>query len=167
MTRTAARQPARQAARPASRQADLSTIHILQKEVGLSNDDAEALKIALTGKASSADMSFEQRSKVIGHLRRLKVAQAPTTPAYTAQRPKLARSDDDHQDLRWGKARALWAKLAMGGQVRTNTDAALMAYVKRQTRVDAWRFLNGHQINEVLEALKKWCRRANIELDPS
>ena len=167
MTRTAVRQPARQAARPASRQADLSTIHILQKEVGLSKDDAEALKIALTGKASSADMSYEQRSKVIGHLRRLKAAQQPAQPVYTALRPELARSYDDFADLRWSKARALWAKLAMAGQVRTNTDAALMAYVKRQTKVDAWRFLNGHQINDVLEALKKWCHRAEIELDPS
>jgi Protein of unknown function (DUF1018) len=43
--------------------------------------------------------------------------------------------------------------------VHTNTDAALMAYVKRQTRVEHWRFLNGYQINAVIEALKAWQNR--------
>ena len=56
--------------------------------------------------------------------------------------------------------------MAQAGEVRTNTDAALTAYVKRQTSMEAWRFLNGHQINTVIESLKRWCRRANVEMTP-
>ena len=75
------------------------------------------------------------------------------------------RSADDYQDERWLKARALWHALAAAGVVRTNTDAALMTYVKRQTKLEHWRFLNGYQINAVIEALKNWCVRSGI--DPS
>jgi phage gp16-like protein len=153
-------------ARVANRRADLSTIHILQKEVGLDHDAAEALKRAVTGVASSADMSYEQRSKYIGHLKRLKAARGGSSNStYTARRPERERSVDDHRDERWSKARALWSLLSKHGQVRSDTDGALAAYVKRQTRVEHWRFLNGHQINAVIESLKAWCGRSGVEVE--
>lgn len=152
--------------RQADRRADLSTIHILQKELGLDKEAAEALKRALTGVASSADMSYEQRSKYIGHLRRLKAAgQHGGKSIYTPRRSEKQRSLDDTGDERWAKARALWALLARHGQVHTDTDQALTAYVKRQTRVEHWRFLNGHQINTVIESLKAWCSRSGVEVE--
>lgn len=154
-------------AKQADRRADLSTIHILQKELGLDKDAAEALKRALTGVASSADMSYEQRSKYIGHLRRLKAARATSDGrlTYTARRPKLERSVDDTGDARWSKARALWSLLAQHKHVRVDTDQALAAWVRRQTRVEHWRFLNGHQINTVIESLKRWCREVGVEVE--
>lgn len=152
-------------AKAANRKADLATIHILQKECGLDKDAAEALKIAITGIASSADMSFEQRSKYIGHLKRLKAAKSAKPSTYTAPRPPRDRSADDEHDERWSKARVLWSLLARHGEVRVDTDRALMAYVTRQTRVEHWRFLNGHQINTVIESLKAWCARKGVEVE--
>lgn len=152
-------------AKQANRRADLATIHVLQKDLGLDKDAAEALKRAITGVASSADMSYEQRSKYIGHLKRLQASRKGATGStYTAKRPKLQRSLSDSHDERWSKARALWGLMARNGIVRVDSDQALMAYVSRQTRTSHWRFLNGHQINAVIESLKAWCGRCGVEV---
>lgn len=151
---------------PASRNNDLAAIHIATKALGLTADDAQALKLAITGKASAKDMTVPQRRQLLAHLSGLQ-AQATGKPkaAYTGPRRAVERSASDDQDGRWSKARALWALLAAAGVVRVDTDAALTAYVKRQTKVEAWRFLNGHQINTVIESLKTWCTRSNVKFD--
>jgi Protein of unknown function (DUF1018) len=150
----------------APRQNHLAAIHMAQKALGLSAEDASALKLAVTGKASSADMSAAQRAQYLAHLSGLQERAGLISPR-PQKRPYVQRSADDDQDERWGKARALWHALAAAGVVHTNTDAALIAYVKRQTKLEHWRFLNGHQVNTVIEALKKWCLRNNIDINPT
>jgi hypothetical protein len=152
-------------ATPAPRQNHLAAIHMAQKALGLATDDATALKIAVTGVASAGDMSALQRRQYLAHLAGLQERAALARgdkPAYTPKRAPLHRTVDDDQDERWSKARALWAALGAAGVVHTDTDAALMVYVKRQTHVEHWRFLNTVQINSVIEALKRWCRRTNV-----
>lgn len=154
--------------RPANRAADIATIHVLQKQLGITKDDAEALKRQLTGKASSADMSDAQRRRVIGHLRKLEshqkaIGAALRVPA--GNRQPADRAVDDPSKTRWEKARVLWSLLARAGEVKNDTDAALQAYAKRQTGVEQWRWLNGYQINTVIESLKRWCRRAGVEFE--
>lgn len=150
----------------APRQSHLAAIHMAQKALNLSAEDASALKLAVTGKASSADMSAAQRAQYLAHLSGLQERAGLIAPR-PQKRPYVQRSADDDQDERWGKARALWHALAAAGVVHTNTDAALMAYVKRQTKLEHWRFLNGHQVNTVIEALKKWCLRNHIDINPT
>ena len=152
--------------KPDTRQAHLAAIHMAQKALGLSAEDASALKLAVTGKASSADMSPLQRKQYLAHLSGLQERAGLIAPRPT-KRPHVQRSLDDADDERWQKARALWHALAGAGVVRTNTDAALTAYVKRQTKVDAWRFLNSYQVNTVIEALKKWCDRSGVPTEPT
>lgn len=144
----------------------LAAIHMAQKALGLSADDASALKLAVTGVASSANMSALQRKQYLAHLSSLQQRAGLIAPR-PAKRPHVQRSADDADDDRWQKARALWHALAQAGVVRTNTDAALAAYIKRQTKVDAWRFLNSYQVNTVIEALKKWCVRSGVPTDPA
>lgn len=145
----------------APRQNHLAAIHMAQKALGLSADDASALKLAVTGKASSADMSAAQRSQYLAHLSGLQERAGLIAPR-PQKRPHVQRSGDDADDERWGKARALWHALAVAGVVRVDTDAALTAYVKRQTRLEHWRFLNSYQVNNVIEALKGWCMRSGV-----
>ena len=152
----------------ATRQGHLAAMHMAQKALGLSADDASALKLAVTGKASAADMTDAQRRKYLAHLSGLQARVAVAAgqqPAWQAQRKPAQRAAADDQDDRWHKARALWAALARAGHVRTDTDDALTAYVKRQTGIDAWRFLNGHQINTVIEAIKRWCLRVGVPVN--
>lgn len=146
---------------PDHRRAHLAAMHMAQKALGLSADDASALKLAVTGMASAADMGALQRKQYLAHLSSLQECAGLIAPR-PAKRPHVQRSGDDADDERWGKARALWHALAVAGVVRTDTDAALTAYVKRQTKVDAWRFLNSYQVNNVIEALKGWCQRSGI-----
>lgn len=147
----------------------LAAIHIAHKALGLSKDDACALKLSVTGVASAGDMTEQQRKRYLAHLSGLQASAALARgdkPAYTP-RPPLHRTTADDQDERWHKARALWHALAAAGVVHTNTDAALAAYVKRQTKVDAWRFLNTYQVTNVIEALKQWCLRAGVPTQPA
>lgn len=143
----------------------LAAIHIAFKALGISKDDACALKMSVTGKASAADMTEQQRRRLLAHLAGLQadVSRAKgEQPAYLPKPRPAQRAAGGDQDERWYKARALWSALAASGHVRVDTDAALTAYVKRQTHMDHWRFLNGHQVNSVIEALKRWCRRVNV-----
>lgn len=155
---------------PATRQHHLAAIHMAQKALHLSKEDAEALKLKVTGKYSAAEMTALQRRQYLAHLSNLQAQVAAARgekPAYTPKRPPVQRSGDDILDGRWSRARALWADLARAGAVRADTDVALQAYAKRQTKVDAWRFMNGHQINNVIEALKRWCSRVGVPTEPT
>ena len=141
----------------------LAAIHIAFKALGISKDDACALKQRVTGVASAGDMTEQQRKRLLAYLSGLQQTTGAPKPAHAPNRPAQQRSMDDAGDARWGKARALWADLARAGAVKVDTDAALMAYVQRQTHLEHWRFLNTFQINSVLESLKGWYAR----LEPS
>jgi len=142
----------------------IAAIHALKSRLGLSDDDYRALLRQLTGQDSSKSCTQRQRWQVRQHMQRLAERTGVARPAYTAERPVRQRSVADGHDERWAKARALWALLARAGVVRADTDAALMAYVCRQTQVSHWRFANSYQINTVIESLKLWCMRAGVEL---
>ena len=153
-----------------TRKQHLAAMHMAQKALGLTVDDASALKLAVTGVASGADMTASQRRQYLAHLAGLQASAAVARgekPAYQPKRPALVRNVDDAGDYQWGKARALWNALGVAGVVHTNTDAALQAFAKRQTGVDAWRFMTPPQITQVIESLKKMGRRTNVPVTPA
>ncbi len=155
--------------KPATRQAKLAAIHMAQKALGMDQYDAMAVKMNVVGTSSCGDMTDQQLSKYLAHLSGLQASAAIARgekPAYVPKRPALHRTTADGSDDRWHKARALWHALATAGVVRTDTDAALMAYVQRQTRMTHWRFLSTWQVNDVVESLKKWCDRKDIPTTP-
>ena len=160
--RSSSKKPTR---KPADRrQSDLAAIHIAQKALALTKEDSEALKLSVTGKASAADMTLAQRRQYLAHLSGLQAQRAGSPkPAYIGPRRELNISPDDPDNSRRAKAQALWHALAVAGHVRIDSHYALMAYVERQTKCTAWRFLNGYQINQVLEALKRWCIRVGVK----
>lgn len=155
--------------RTVDRRADLAAIHMAQKALGLSTDDASALKLAVVGVASSADMTDAQRRRYLAHLsnlqRRQKEQQAPQASvgpeqvAHAEPRRALERGQADPHDERWAVARGLWTALHRADHVHVDSDKALLAYAVRQTKVEHWRFMNTHQMNTVVESLKKWAQR--------
>lgn len=86
-----------------ARTADLKRIHALQREVGLQPDDAAAVKLAVTGVASSADMNALQRAKYIGHLdgmqRRDQAGSSTPKKRFTSRRPKRPTPSGDAAPL--------------------------------------------------------------------
>lgn len=149
----------------------IAAIHVLKSQCKLVEGDYRALLVELVGKDSCSLMSEAQLIRVRTHLQNLAVrlgvakpspAAQPGTAQFTRRRIPAKRSTSDDADERWGKARTLWGALARAGAVKVDSDAALLAYVKRQTKMEAWRFLNGYQINGVIESLKKWCARIGV-----
>lgn len=147
----------------------IAAIHVLKGQCQMSDADYRALLIQLTGKSSSKDMTAGQQAAVRTHLQNLAVrlgvakpapAATPGAAQFTRRRIPAKRSSSDEQDERWAKARTLWSQLARAAAARVDSDAALLAYVKRQTKMEAWRFLNGYQINVVIESLKEWLKRS-------
>ena len=142
---------------PANRNNDLAAIHMVQKALGMTKEDAQALKLGITGKASAADMSVAQRRMVLAHLSTLQaIANGKPNQSNQSSRPSSRPLADDAQSQ---KIRALWLTLADAGMVRNRSEAALAAYVKRQTGVEALQWLQPAQASAVIESLKKWLSR--------
>jgi hypothetical protein len=133
----------------APRQSHLAAIHMAQKALGLSAEDASALKLAITGQASSASMSAAQRAKYLAHLSGLQERAGLIAPR-PQKRPHLKRSVADEEDERWGKARALWHALAVAGVMHTDMGFTI-SNRKHSVKISA----TGSDANALFEAMCK------------
>lgn len=139
-------------AQPDNRKDDLARIHILKKELGLSDDEYRGLLSSVCGAASSGNLNQAGRALFLAHLGRLKVALGKGRPrAAKSARPKLAP--------RIGKMFSLWQQLYEARKVEKRTYAALEAWVQGQTKVDKLEWLTVAQQDQCIESLKKWLSR--------
>jgi phage gp16-like protein len=97
-------------------------------------------------------MSVPELEKVLHRLKRAGFKVRSKKPAAKSSRP-LA---DDPQSK---KIRSLWLSLHEAGAVKNPSEAALAAYVKRITGIDALQWINNEQAALVIETLKQWKRR--------
>lgn len=132
------------------RRRELAQIHIAIKELGMDDGTYRQLLANIqVGCSSSKDLSPAGRKKL---LERLKIA---------GWRPKLAKKKGkitakSPQDR---KIRAIWLELAASGHVKNASEAALAAYVKRQTGIEQLQWLSTSQASQVIESLKQWVER--------
>jgi phage gp16-like protein len=134
-------------AKQAKRPNDLARIHILQKQLGLSPEDASALKLAITGKASSADMSYEQRAKLAAHMERL----LPPGHAQKTAKKRLS----GYQALMF----SLWQQAADRQVIRDRRFTALEAFSQNLTGVAKLDWLKKPQQDMVIKALREIVKR--------
>lgn len=128
----------------------IAAMHVAKKQLGLDDDTYRAKLQVITGKTSAKDMTEAERQKVISALRR--DGFAPTAVA-KQQRQKLAGRYAP-------KLQALWIAAYNLGIVENREDAAMLAFVKRQTGIDHTRFLRyPEDAAKVIEALKGWMAR--------
>lgn len=118
----------------------LAKLHIARKALGLSEADYRAALMRATGKASAGALDAGEREKALDEFRRLGWKGRPT--ANSVDRPHV------------GKMIALWRAAADAGSVRDGSDAALRAFVMRQTGVAAPQFVTATQAAAVIEAIK-------------
>lgn len=126
-----------------SRVRKIKAIRAACHRLGIADDDRHAVQIELTGVASMKDMDAKQLDRMLDHLNR--------DYRGTGQR--------DHA----GKVRALWWTLYWLGAVDQPNERAIDAFVKRQTGVDALRFLDHRQAHSVIDALKSWAAREGVD----
>ncbi|ADZ72420.1 regulatory protein GemA [Polymorphum gilvum] len=124
-------------------------IHVGLKKLGIAGDDARDLYERVTGARSLRAMTPPQHQAVVDELERLGFKRS--------SRPMPAKRATGSYA---GKLQALWIAGWNLGIVRDNTDAAMLAFVKRQTSLGHSRFLRApDEAARAIEALKAWLRR--------
>jgi hypothetical protein len=130
----------------------LAKIHIAKKELGLGDDTYRDVLEKVTGKRSASGCTDRELGAVMDHFKSLgfvpragwnKSSAGPAAEKYYL--PKM---------------RALWISGYWLGVVRNKDDAAMLAFLKRQTGLDHERFLkSSSDAAKAIEALKSWLAR--------
>ena len=136
-------------------------IHVGCRELGLDSDARRDLQLAATGKASMKDMS-EADLKVV--LKRLQDS------GFKARSGKKKRAKASRPDLRL--VHVLWTKLSDAGQLRDPSRKGLNKFI-RERFGKAWSnvpadvdMMRDHkEIDQVIQALKAWGQRVDIDFD--
>jgi phage gp16-like protein len=125
----------------------IGAIKAAVKAHGMDDEIYRAMLEQVTGKTSCAKMHAGELVRVLDHL----------------NSGRRARGADECPQA--AKVRALWIAGWNLGVVRAREDAALRAFVKRQSGIDAERWLrNPADARKVIEALKSWlAREAGVE----
>lgn len=131
----------------------LAAIHTGLRQLGIADDDKRDFYQRLTGKRSLTEMSQRDQDVVLGELRRLGFKPSSKGAAKRIEGPYAK------------KLQALWIAMWNLGLTRDRSDAALITFVRRQTRIDHTRFLrHPGDAAKVIEALKGWmAREAGVE----
>lgn len=127
-------------------------LHVGKRELGLDEDAYRLLLQSATGKTSSSAMTVPELEKA---LERMKHA------GFRVRARKGSRKAAD--DPQSKKLRGLWLELHEKGVVRNPEEAALAAWVKRMTGVEALEWLSSAQASRCIEEAKKWLKRVARE----
>lgn len=140
-------------------------IHVAKRDRALDEGAYRDLLARETGKSSSASMTEAELDKTLKALRAIgfRVKQSAGVKQERLG-PKPSRKPDR---LRSGQAKlitALWIDLWQLGAVEDNSDAAIDAFVQRQTGVAHMQWLSPGKANSIIEALKDWCAREGFRM---
>ena len=134
-------------------------VHVACRELHIDAEARHDLQLAVTGKASMADMSEADLTKLIDRLKAdgFKVSLKPRKTAPRA-------------DLRL--IHVLWAKLGQKGALDRPDRPGLNAFIRSRFEAtwssvpaDVDMLRDHNQIDAVVQALKDWGRRAGIDFD--
>lgn len=138
----------------------IAAIHVAKKQLGLDEDTYRAKLRLIVNKTSTKDMTEDERQKVLQVFRN------------EGFKPALKPRPDGRKKLTGkyaGKLQALWIAGWNLGIFRERDDAALIAFVKRQTGLDAVQFLRfADDARKAIEALKAIiAREGKVDWSPS
>ncbi|WP_375227528.1 gp16 family protein [Roseobacter sp. S98] len=136
-------------------------IHVGCRELGLNQDDRRALQLEVCGKESMSDMSEAEMTAVLERLKH---------DGFKASGSRRSHPQAPRADLRL--VHVLWKKLGDAGALDRPGRAGLNAFVRSRFG-DHWSSVpadidmlrEADKIDEVVQALKAWGRRANIDFD--
>ncbi len=128
-------------------------IHVARRDLAMADDSYRNIVAqCANGKTSAADCEVDELEAVLRHLKACGFKVKPAKAAKTATR---ALADDGQSR----KLRALWLTLHQAGTVRDPSEAALAAFCKRHTGVEALQWLTAAQASRRIEHLKQWLAR--------
>lgn len=135
---------------PQLRTAELAQIHVAKKQLGLDDDTYRAILWTVGRVRSAKDLDWTGRKALLEHFKAKGWKPAP---------PKAAKAVKPVSGGQDGLIRALWSELHAAGKVRDPSDAALGSWLARNKWPQRTEWLNGHQVTQAIEALKKWLAR--------
>ena len=128
----------------------ISVIKMAQGKLGITDDDYRALLRDRFKAKSCKDLTFKQAGALIEELQSKGFVLVGARRAVPLQ--ESSRTGNEPQDL---KIRAMWLSLYDCGIVRDPSERAMLAFVKRQTGLDALPWCSVAEKSNVIEALKK------------
>lgn len=139
----------------------IKLVHVARRDLKLDEDFYRNILLTKGGANSAGDMNAAQLQCVVDEFKRLgfKVAnkaKAGGTLVVKARRTGVTTALA--ADAQSRKARAMWLTLHAIGQVRDPSEAALLAYAKRQCKVDRLEWVQ--DTVPLLESLKAWLLRS-------
>ena len=132
------------------RRRTMQSIHCACRDMGFDSEVRQAMQLAVIGKASMTKMSDVEIQKLRGHLNDLGWQPSFKKEGYRAKSPK--------GHVR--KVYAIWGDLKRQRIWRETEHKSLDAFVARVCGVSCTEWLNPHQANKVIEALKAMQERA-------
>lgn len=143
------------------RSAQLIKIHLAIKELGIDIDDYRLLLRNHFNVDSSVDLDDDGRDRLIQYF--ISLGWQPKAKDGHPFQPTSHKKDKTQID----KIRALWITLGQAGVIRSPTVKSLNTFVQRVAHVRQLDWLDSHQANIVIEALKAIAFRNNVELEPN
>jgi phage gp16-like protein len=136
-------------------QKNLAKIHIAKKDLGLTDEAYRDVLRNQTGKESAAKLTDNQATRVLRYFesRGWKPKAQRSLPGLTLPRDGQSR-----------KIQALWITMHKAGKVRNSSDKALLSMVKRVTGVDRLEWCSDAQKSAVIETLKQWAKREEVDV---
>ncbi len=138
-------------------------IHVGCKQLGIDAETRHDLQLVATGKASMADMTEAELQKMVEALRE----RGFKTGFKGGQ--KSRRGQAPRADLRF--VHVLWGKLGQAGELKKPGREGLNAFVRasfegkwQSVPIDIDALRDAGQIDDVVQALKAWCRRAGVKI---
>lgn len=142
------------------RQRLIRLIHVGKRDLNMDDDTYRSVLLKIGNQNSCKSLSVPKLEQVLEHMKRAGYVVRSKNPKNGKTGPgKPALSRPLALDQESKKIRALWLFLHETGIVKNSSEAALAAYVKRITKVDALQWLDGDQSHTVIETLKKWAMR--------
>lgn len=140
-----------------SRQANLAKIHIAKKELGMSDDAYRAMLMDVAKVESASKLDFHAQHKVLHRMQEL--GWKPKTSKNKGRKSGKVKTQAD-------KIRACWITMHQAGIINDPGEAALGKFISRQTSGTKQRpeFLDAGEAHQVIERLKKWAKRFEVQL---
>ena len=129
-----------------SRSRLIGAIRAAAARKGMSDEHRRDLIERVTGKRSAGDLRLPELGRVLDEMNR-----------------DWRAADSGEHRSHIGKVKALWWTLYWLGEVDDQSERAIASFVRRQTGIEALRFLDHRTAASVIEALKSWAERAGVK----
>lgn len=129
----------------------IQLIHVAKSKLGLDDDVYRDILNNETGKNSTKDMNISELIRVLNRLK---------SNGFTVQPQTKEMADTPQNNL----ILHLWNTLHKHDEVRNPSEQALFAFIKRHFRnLKSINELTGYQASKIIEHLKNWCLREDID----